>query len=111
MAAVRVKSVLGTDPLSPGQRGVPRMAAQASPIHAYAREGIVAHSVTVLHQMEVRAIVAGIALTCIGVALYLLLRHHSVIRNGPSIKTPDVRVREGMSAWEVVRAQGGVNRR
>ena len=110
MAAVRVKSVLGTTPRSPGQRGVPRIIAQASPVHAYAREGILAHSVTVLHQMVTVAIPAGIALTCIGVAIYvLLLRCGRVYRGGPPPRTANVRVRQGQPYRQAL--QEGMKRR
>jgi hypothetical protein len=110
MAAVRVKSVLGATPRSPSRGETPRGWAQASPIHAYAREGILTHSVTVLHQIVTVAIPAGIALTCIGVAIYLLfLRCGRVYRGGPAPKTANVRVRPGQSYRQAL--QEGVKRR
>ena len=73
-----------------------------------AREGSVTHLGTVLHTMEVRAIVAGAVLTCAGVALYLLFRRHSVIRNSVAPKTANVRVRPGQSYRQAL--QEGVKR-
>lgn len=100
----------GTTPRSPRQRGVPRIGAQASPIHAYAREGIIAQIVAVLHQMVTVAIPAGIALTCIGVALYLLLlRCGRVYRGGSPLRIANVRVRPGQSYRKAL--QEGMNRR
>lgn len=79
----------------PRWKGTPHTGARL--IHAGAREGILAHLTTELHIMLVHAAVVGIALTCIGVVFYLLLRRRAVIRNSVPPRTADVRVRPGQS--------------
>lgn len=91
----------------PHRKGTPRSGAGS--LHAGAREGILTHLTAELHVMLAHAIVAGIALTCIGVLIYFGFRHYSVRRYGPQPKTANVRVRPGMSAWEV--RQKEANRR